>query len=113
MGTAIFKPSETLTQIMYHASAKKEPVFLAKDQGLYFMCQSLRAPDGKSALCAYAEGCNPNTDDFDTWWENCRAIAGGDDFGEEFEAMPLAKMVSAGKGLKLNISETHISTSVG
>lgn len=107
MGKAIFKPSAELAQIVGYAHTHHQPVLFVKDQGLYLMTRGLKA-DAKTAVVAYAEGCNPKTDDFDTWWDNARAIAGGDDFGEEIEAAALAEMIKGGNGLQIRLSATHM-----
>jgi hypothetical protein len=38
---------------------------------------------------AYAEGCNPDVDKFDDWWELKRRTWGGDDGAEELDALEI------------------------
>jgi hypothetical protein len=75
-------------------------VLLVHDQGVYLMSngrpRDIVAPDSEDrkdkskdegrSYVAYAEGCNPDTDE--EWWDTARALVGGDDFGE---TLPWAK----------------------
>lgn len=67
-------------------------VLLVHDQGVYLMSNGeprdiIDAKKGRGYV-AYAEGCNPDTQEFDDWWETSRELVGGDDFGE---TLPWAK----------------------
>ncbi len=67
---------------------KREPgpaLHLVHDQGVYVMSNGLpmdMVGSGKSrqARVAYAAGCDPHRDA--AWWEESRALVGGDDFVE-------------------------------
>jgi hypothetical protein len=108
LGTAIFKAGPDLNSIVTYAVAAKKPVLLVHDQGLYLMVSGLKSPTKPDmALCVYAEGCDPLVD-ADHWWDNARAICGGDDFGEEIEAQSLAVMIRGGNGLRVRFSESHL-----
>lgn len=58
-------------------------LFFVHDQGVYVMSNGNPRDlinDGNNTYVAYAADCNPNTDE--DWWENSRALVGGDDFVE-------------------------------
>lgn len=114
MGTAVFPFSNNLARIISHAKVTGDPVLLVKDQGLYLMCRGLAAEEGKpNRLCAYALGCDPSDKsgpDSMGWYDRAREIAGGDDFAEEIsDARVLSKLISEGSGLKVEISESHLT----
>lgn len=75
---------------LYDQPDTKKPGFwLVGDQGVYLMSNGSPhlpkepgASDEKS-LVAYAKECNPETMDFDDWWEAKQRSFGGDD-GVEF-----------------------------
>ena len=60
-------------------------LWLVGDHGIYLMSNGdpadLINKEDEPTKCfvAYAEGCNPNVDDFDTWWHNKREWFGDDD----------------------------------
>lgn len=67
--------------------APEPSLHFVHDQGLYVMSNgrpNLAKDDPERVV--YAEGFNPNTDEFDDWWEGARAIVGGDDFVEPLPA---------------------------
>jgi hypothetical protein len=62
----------------------KPALFFVHDQGVYLMSNGEprdMGDDGRTPYVAYAEGCNPETDE--NWWETSRDLVGGDDFVEE------------------------------
>jgi Protein of unknown function (DUF3085) len=66
----------------------KPGLWLVGDQGIYMMSNGkpgLPASPGEKSkeFVAYANECNPETLDFETWWSNKRESFGGDD-GVEF-----------------------------
>ncbi|NDD52319.1 DUF3085 domain-containing protein [bacterium] len=71
---------------MPFSEEKPQPALLfVHDDGVYLMSNGLPADiivSKKSPMsyAAYAKSCNPSLDD--DWWENSRALVGGDDFGE-------------------------------
>lgn len=96
MGKAVFKIDEDFKAMVAHAQKTKTGISLAKDQGLY-LCTNGRMVKGKVAnLVVYANGCNPNTDEFDEWYDKAHRIAGGDDFGEAIDVPFLAKAIMRG-----------------
>lgn len=77
--------------------------WLVGDQGVYLMPNT---HDGKyhgahidnpgvkhEKICVYAEECNPQKVDFDTWWENKRASFGGDDGVEFIELATIESLI--------------------
>lgn len=107
MGNAIFKRTPTLDRIVAHAKERREKVLLVHDQGLYLMTSSLRAEGSDSALCAFAVGCDPSKDE--DWYDEARAICGGDDFGEEVNAAEIDALLSDGGDLEVAFSPTHFT----
>lgn len=97
-GKCIFK-TEDIVQLVNHvkgctefrtAYGQGEPeagLMWVHDQGVY-LCSSglplLQNPnkDHTSSIVAYAEGMNPEVDDFELWWEESRYNVGADDFAE-------------------------------
>ena len=99
MGLCVFKTAK-IKRCIEHALKSKywnmawsdepaQPGFLfVHDQGVYLMSNGnprdlVAGTD--SSYCTYAQDCNPAIDA--EWWENARALVGGDDFGE-FIPMP-------------------------
>lgn len=95
-GTLIFDAQEVLRcaehalaapthRAMWGEKDANAALWLVGDQGVYLMSNGSPidnvAKDGKpvTSFVAYAEGCNPNADDFDEWYDNKRSIFGGDD----------------------------------
>lgn len=107
MGTATFKHSEALDRIVNHALDNGLAVLLVKDEGLYLMVETLRIADGSRALCAYAEGCDPEADD--DWYDNARDAFGGDDGVEQFPPQEIAALIRDGHSLEVSFSESHIT----
>lgn len=100
MGILVFK-ADQVKKLVDHALAAPghrdfydmQPgmaLYLVGDRGVYLMSsgmpmlQNPDAPEGHHFV-AYAEGCNPDVDDFDTWWENKRDLFGGDDASSPLE----------------------------
>lgn len=80
--TLLFKGA-ALRPVIAEAIANGCRLALVKDQGVYILAEKGECrPDGRRALIAYAQGCNPDVDAFDDWWERARAEVGGDDFVE-------------------------------
>lgn len=79
-----FKGSD-LRPVLAEAVANQCRVMLVKDQGVYFMAERGERLDNRRKLLAYAVGCNPDTDPFDTWWNRADDELGGDDFAEYFD----------------------------
>lgn len=100
MGTAVFRLAE-VRPLAEHALAaqkhlptfgeEKEPdpgpaLHFVHDDGIYVMSngdprQLVGEGDKQHSRVAYAEGCDPKKND--DWWEESRAIVGGDDFVEK------------------------------
>jgi len=102
-GILTFKTEDVLPLVLHAARAKKwqkspiettEPkvprLILVGDRGVYLMSGGLprlkaNGKDRDKSQVAYAEGCNPHTDDLDECWANKRAIYGRDDGAEYLE----------------------------
>lgn len=121
MGTLIFRVDETLKSIIAHSRANPdnqsvygeavEPsLMLVKDQGAYLMAPTdprQMRDDGEGCVVAYAEGCNPAVDE--DFYENARALCGGDDF---CEAIPLGEPPALDSAHEIHIELTEDSISV-
>lgn len=87
-------------------------VVLVKDRGVYLMSEIGESkPDGNSRKrVAYAIGCNPDVDDFDTWWNRARDEFGGDDFAEYFDLDDpvLASLRGTAGSLVVEATSTHL-----
>ena len=106
-----FKGSD-LRPVLAEAVVNQCRVILVKDQGVYFLAErGERRPDGRQKLITYAEGCNPDVDAFDDWWELARAEFGGDDFGEFFDPQDgVFALILNGEGdLEVSATATHLS----
>jgi hypothetical protein len=84
MARLIFEAADVRRVVLHALKCGTTEILLVHDRGVYLM--SAGEPrdliDDTSSFCAYARGCNPNTLPFEQWWENSRALVGGDDFGE-------------------------------
>lgn len=107
MNTLTFPHSAELDQIIGHAIDKGLAVLLVHDQGIYLMVETLKVPDGSKAICAYAEGCDPTRDS--DWYDTARDLVGGDDFVEQLVARDLGYLIAGQNGIRVSISESHLS----
>ncbi|MFN9525584.1 MAG: DUF3085 domain-containing protein [Pseudomonadaceae bacterium] len=106
-----FKGAE-LRPVLAEAVANRCRVILVKDHGVYCLAErGERRPDGRQKLVAYAVGCNPEIDAFDSWWELALAELGGDDFSEYFDpkAKVFTRILSNEDDLVLSATETHLT----
>jgi hypothetical protein len=75
-----------LRPVLNEAKENRCHVILVKDLGVYFMSErGERDANGRYIRIAYAVGCNPDVDEFDSWWSLSRTELGGDDIGEYFD----------------------------
>ena len=82
----IFKAKE-LIPVINEARKKQCSILLVKDQGVYFLSEkSDRNPDGSCKNIVFAQGCNPDVDAFNDWWNKASDELGGDDFAEHFDS---------------------------
>lgn len=97
---------EHVEQSKEHATLYDEKtgpgLWLVGDHGVYLMSngkpsQPNIAKGGDSRFVVYAEGINPDVDEFDVWWENKRTSFGGDD-GVDF--LKLTDVVNATRQTK-------------
>lgn len=103
----VFK-AQDLIPVIQDAIEYNCEILLVKDHGIYFMAQQgEKTPDGSTRHIAYAQGCHPDVDEFDDWWELCREELGGDDFVEYFpHDSPFFNDVIT-HGYDLNLIATH------
>jgi hypothetical protein len=74
---------QDLRPVIQEALDNQCQLLLVKDHGLYFMSEKgPMSPQTKRRLVAYAGGFNPDTVEFDDWYDRLREICGGDDFSE-------------------------------
>jgi hypothetical protein len=105
-GTLTWPIDDAFRAMVELAEHRKEDILFVKDQGVYLMARGLT----DNAVC-YAEGFNPEKDDFDDWYDKAHTICGGDDFAE---TIPLAtfQMMAGNKHMRkieISISETHMN----
>lgn len=105
-GTLTWPINDAFKAMVALAEHQNEDILFVKDQGVYLMARGLT----ENAV-VYAQGFNPETDDFDDWYDTARDICGGDDFAE---TIPLAtfQMIAGNKHMKkmeISISETHMN----
>ena len=83
------------------------PLTLVGDHGVYLMSFSQK----KDRTIVYAEGCNPDTDD--DFYENKRALYGGDDGGDDISSpAELSQIIATSKKwltIKLTATELDVS----
>jgi hypothetical protein len=77
MGTLRFE----IEDVRKVAAVNKGKALLVHDEGVYLMPVYESPVD--SPMLAFAEGCNPRTDE--DYYERSRELVGGDDFGERIE----------------------------
>lgn len=100
-------PADQVRKLVDHAAAAKDhrPAYgqrkvaglmLVGDQGVYLMSTGIphlpRPGKPEVSLVVYADGINPDVDEFDDWWEKKRATFGGDDGAD---VIPLASFQRA------------------
>ena len=78
-----FKKNE-VKRIIVGMQGQQYKLMLVGSDGVYFMSDRPNSTDQ-----AFAEGCNPNKDEFDDWWELKRSTWGGDDGAEEFDPLQI------------------------
>lgn len=100
-----------LRPVLEEAKANGCQIFLVKDDGVYITSAIGEKNDrGTHKRLAYAMGCNPSVDDFDTWWATARRELGGDDFGEPFDATDpvFEAILRSTDDLLVSATKTHI-----
>ncbi len=74
-----FKAAEV--ERLVRALQPTDKIQLVGDDGVYLMSFAQGADTKRTIV--YAEGINPEVDDFDDWWNQKRALYGGDDGFDE------------------------------
>ncbi|MAT12944.1 MAG: hypothetical protein CMM02_18265 [Rhodopirellula sp.] len=76
----------------YDEPPKKSPtVLIVGDQGVYFMTGGAVTDDHP---IAYANGCDPDKDEFDDWWAKKGSTWGGDDGVEVFNLAAIQGVIN-------------------
>jgi len=97
--------------VLAEAQSNQCSLLLVKDQGVYFMSErGERRPDKRRKLIAYAVGCNPDVDPFESWWDLGRDELGGDDFAETFspKGRVFQHILNSNDDLKLSANPTTL-----
>ncbi|ATS25112.1 MULTISPECIES: DUF3085 domain-containing protein [Xanthomonas] len=103
---------DELRLVFAEAVANKCRVILVKDHGVYWLAEhGERRPNGRQKLIAYAIGCNPDIDPFDSWWNLSRTELGGDDFAEHFDPNGdvFERILTSNDDMELSATSTHLS----
>ena len=87
-GTLNFKIEEVKKVV--EASSNK--VMLVGDHGVY-LCSDKFEEGANRATVAYAEGINPEVDEFESWWDKKGQIYGGDDGVDDLSLKDLKEML--------------------
>ena len=87
-----FKKDEVMRVIGY---TQDKELMIVGDEGVYFMTgDKIPKLDGKREVpTAKAEGCDPDKDEFDDWWELKRSTWGGDDGGANVPVRGIKDMI--------------------
>jgi len=76
--------AKDLLPVLQEALANRCDILFVKDDGVYIFSDKCERDGPNPRHIAYAVGCNPRTDDFESWWALAHSELGGDDFGEHF-----------------------------
>lgn len=103
MTRCVFNADEVRKCVEARKSEGATFINFVKDEGIYFLGKGSMKPEER--VIAYADGCDPRKGDV---WDYCQAIAGGDDFAEQF---PIDAMIEALKpGVKQVIVKLNKKT---
>ena len=80
-------------------------VRLVGDEGVYFMPKRFRrAGETARSPIVFAEECNPNTMEFEDWWQNKRNSWGGDDGSTNVPIRALSHVLDNPKAEALSVT---------
>lgn len=106
-----FKGNELLP-VLSEAVIHNCPVVLVKDHGVYLVSENGEFDEKvqRKKHVAYAQGCNPDVDEFDDWWERASTEVGGDDCAEYLDVNddPFQLVLAGGHDLHIQMSVTDI-----
>jgi hypothetical protein len=90
------------------AVSQKAKICFVKDHGVYLMSFGKKlATDNK---VVYANGFDPNKEDFDTWYDKAHRTCGGDDFREELDTAFFQKIIGGNaKTFKIKLTTTKMT----
>ncbi|WP_160108282.1 DUF3085 domain-containing protein [Pseudomonas izuensis] len=101
-----------LHAVLAEAGINRCRLILVKDHGVYLTSEiGENKPDGSGRQhVVYAAGCDPNVDDFDSWWNRAQDELGGDDFAEYFDNDDpvLASLRGTTGSLVVEATSTHL-----
>lgn len=109
MGKLTFTVDEDFKSVVRHAADNGLPLLLVKDQGVYLMPRT----NGKPPVIAYADGMNPEKDDFDDWYDAAHDACGGDDFAEELTDVRIFEKFCEASKVIFSITSSHMSVRAG
>ncbi|GAA4649815.1 hypothetical protein GCM10023116_20960 [Kistimonas scapharcae] len=78
--TINFSVNQPFLDTVNEAKRNQCGIKLVKDHGIYFISDTGDIENGKRKNICYADGFNPDKNDFDEWWDRSNYICGGDDF---------------------------------
>lgn len=110
MSKLVFKSAELKDMVEHVVNTPESKLWLAKDQGVYFVSDTFFINEEK--VIVYARGCNPNTDE--SWYDTAHDLVGGDDFGEDLTdfAQGILEQIKIGND-EVNIIVTANSIKIG
>ena len=107
----LFKKADLLP-VLNEAASHQCQLILVKDHGVYFISEKgeMEGDPQRSKHIAYAQGCNPDVDQFDDWWERGIREMGGDDCAEYFDINDgvFKLLLAGGHDLQVQASQTSI-----
>lgn len=107
----LFKKSDLLP-VIQEAVSHRCKIVLAKDHGIYFVSEKgeMTANPTRSKHIAYAQGCNPDIDSFDDWWERGISEMGGSDSIDRLDPNddPFQLVLKGSYDLHVTASETTL-----
>lgn len=100
--------AQDLCPVIQEALDNHCSLLLVKDHGLYFMSEEGPInPETKRRLVAYADGFDPDTVEFDDWYDRLRELCGGDDFAETISPEDTVMQAVLRFHASLNVSFTE------
>jgi len=75
-----FSVDQSFIETVNEAKRNQCGIKVVKDHGIYFISDAGDIENGKRKNICYADGFDPETNDFNEWWDRSNYICGGDDF---------------------------------
>ncbi len=107
----LFFKQADLLPVLKEAVSHQCKLILVKDHGVYFISEEgeMTADSKSKKHIAYAQGCNPEIDSFDDWWERGIGEMGGDDCAEYLSPNDDVFQLVLGGGYDLNVSVSEVA----